>query len=59
MGKEKSLSLKKVTGHCKICFNKVIEFLKISASSNTRLATKTHIPVGEFLLVAKKKEGFL
>ena len=39
----------------KICFNKVIGFLKKSTSLNTRLAAKTHLTVGEFLLVAKNK----
>jgi hypothetical protein len=41
----------------KICFNAVIGFLKKSASLNTRLAVKTHIEVGEFLLVAKTKSA--
>jgi hypothetical protein len=43
----------------KICFNAVIGFLKKSASLNTRLGAKTHLAVGEFLLVAKIKEWFL
>ena len=40
----------------KICSNKVIGILKKSTSLNTRLGAKTHLPVGEFLLVAKNKE---
>jgi hypothetical protein len=60
MGKEKNtLSLKKVIGQCKICFNKVIWFLKIPISLNRRLAAQTCLAVGEFLLVAKSKEEFL
>jgi hypothetical protein len=43
----------------KICFNTVIGFLKKSTSLNTRLEAKTHLAVGEFLLVAKNKEWFL
>jgi hypothetical protein len=43
----------------KICFNKAIRFLKKSTSLNTRLAAKTHLAVGEFLLIAKNKEWFL
>jgi hypothetical protein len=43
----------------KICFNKLIEFLKKSTSLNTRLAAKTHLAVGEFSLVAKNQEWFL
>jgi hypothetical protein len=43
----------------KICFNKVIGFLKKSTSLTTRLAAKTHLAVIEFLLVAKNKEWFL
>ena len=43
----------------KLCFNKVIGFLKKSTSLNTRFAAKTHLAVGEFLLVAKNKECFL
>jgi hypothetical protein len=41
----------------KICFNKVIGFLKKSTSLNTRLAAKTHLAIGEFLLAAKTKSG--
>ena len=37
----------------KMCFNKVTGFLKKSTSLNTRFAAKTHLAVGEFLLVAK------
>jgi hypothetical protein len=41
----------------KICFNKVTGFLKNSSTSlNTRLAAKTHLAVGEVLLVAKNKK---
>ena len=43
----------------KICFNKVLGFLKKSTSLNTRFAAKTHLIVGQFLLVAKNKEWFL
>jgi hypothetical protein len=43
----------------KIYFNKVTGFVKKSTSLNTRLAAKTHLAVGEFLLVAKNKEWFL
>jgi hypothetical protein len=43
----------------KICFNKVIGFLKKSSSLNTRFAAKTYPTVGEFLLVARNKEWFL
>jgi hypothetical protein len=43
----------------KICFNKAIRFLKKSTSLNTRLAAKTHLAVGEVLLIAKNKEWFL
>ena len=43
----------------KICFNKVIRFLKKSASRNTTFAAETHLAAGEFLLVAKNKEWFL
>ena len=43
----------------KICFNKVIEFLKKSTPLNTRLAAKTHFAVEEFLLVRKNKEWLL
>ena len=43
----------------KICFNKVTGFLKESTSLNTRFAAKTHLAVGEFLLVARNKEWFL
>jgi hypothetical protein len=39
----------------KICFNKVIGFLKKSTSLNTRFAAK-YLAVGEFLLAAKNKE---
>ena len=42
----------------KISFNKAIGFLKKSTSLNTMIAAKTHLPVGEFLLVAKNKEWF-
>jgi hypothetical protein len=54
---EKALSFKKVIGQCKMCFNQVIGLLKISASLNTRLAAKTRLAVGEFLLAAKTKSG--
>jgi hypothetical protein len=43
----------------KICFNKVIGFLKKSTSLNIRFAAKTHLTVGEFLLVAKNKQWLL
>jgi hypothetical protein len=43
----------------KICFNKVIGFLKKSTLLNTWFAAKTNLAVGEFLLVAKNKEWFL
>jgi hypothetical protein len=49
MGKEKkALSLKEVTGQCKISFNRVMWFLKISISLNTKLAAKTHLVAGDF-----------
>jgi hypothetical protein len=43
----------------KICFNEIIGFLNKSTPLNTRFAAKTHLAVGEFLLVAKNKEWFL
>ena len=43
----------------KICFDKVIEFLKKLTSLNTRLAAKTHLAVEEFLRIAKNKEWCL
>jgi hypothetical protein len=42
----------------KICFNKVIGFLKNSTSLNTGLAAKTHSALGEFSS-SKIKEWFL
>jgi hypothetical protein len=35
----------------KTCFNKVIGYPKKSTSLNTRLAAKTHLAVGEFLMM--------
>jgi hypothetical protein len=43
----------------KICFNEVIGVLMKSTSLNSRLAAKTHLAVGEFLLVPENKELFL
>jgi hypothetical protein len=43
----------------KICFNKIIGFLNKSASLNTKLAAKTHLAVGEFLLITKNKKWLL
>jgi hypothetical protein len=43
----------------RICFNKVMGFLKNSTSLNTRFAAKTHFAVRDFLLVAKNKEWLL
>jgi hypothetical protein len=43
----------------KICFKEVTGFLKISASSHTRLAVATHRTVREILQVAVNREEFL
>jgi hypothetical protein len=43
----------------KISFNKEMGFLKKSTSLNTKLAAKTHLAVGVFLLAAKIKKWFL
>jgi hypothetical protein len=61
MGKDKkalSPPPPNVIGQCKICFNTVIGFLEIPTYLNTRLEAKTHLAVGEFLVVAKTKGGF-
>jgi hypothetical protein len=43
----------------KICFNKIIGFIKKSTPLNTRFAAKTYLAVREFLLVAKNGQWFL
>jgi hypothetical protein len=55
-GKKKGPKLEKSNRSVRNQFNMTMELLKTSTNLNTRLAAKTHLADGKFLLAAKNKE---
>ena len=54
--KNNAQHLKKIR-QCKICFNELVGFLKISISLKVRLAANPHLTLGVLLLLANKKRS--